>query len=170
MNLSDVVAAKRHPRRRRVGRGAGSGWGKTAGKGQRGARSRSGEVIEATYEGGQMPLFRRLPKRGFNNRRFQKRPATLNVGDLIHWPGEEEVNPQSLLRAGLVDDISNGVKVLGNGDVSRPLTVKAHAFSEKAREKILAAGGKVATLPAGRPARPEAAAPAAQQTEKPSGQ
>ncbi len=146
MNLSDAAAGKKYRKTKRVGRGTGSGWGKTSGRGHRGARSRSGEVIEATYEGGQMPLFRRLPKRGFNNRRFQKRPATLNVGDLINWPGQEEVNPESLLRAGLVDDISNGVKMLGNGDVSRPLTVKAHAFSEAAREKILAAGGKAETI------------------------
>jgi len=146
VNLSDAVAGKKYRKTKRVGRGTGSGWGKTSGRGHRGARSRSGEVIEATYEGGQMPLFRRLPKRGFNNRRFQKRPATLNVGDLINWPGQEEVNPESLLRAGLVDDISNGVKMLGNGDVSRPLTVKAHAFSETAREKILAAGGKAETI------------------------
>ena len=146
MNLSDAVAGNKYRKTKRVGRGTGSGWGKTSGRGHRGARSRSGEVIEATYEGGQMPLFRRLPKRGFNNRRFQKRPATLNVGDLINWPGQEEVNPESLLRAGLVDDISNGVKMLGNGDVSRPLTVKAHAFSETAREKILAAGSKAETI------------------------
>jgi len=146
VNLSDAAAGKKYRKTKRVGRGTGSGWGKTSGRGHRGARSRSGEVIEATYEGGQMPLFRRLPKRGFNNRRFQKRPATLNVGDLINWPGQEEVNPESLLRAGLVDDISNGVKMLGNGDVSRPLTVKAHAFSEAAREKILAAGGKAETI------------------------
>ena len=146
MNLSEAVAGNRHKRRKRVGRGSGSGWGKTCGKGQRGARTRSGETIEATYEGGQMPLFRRLPKRGFNNRRFQKRPATINVGDLLHWPGEEEVNPQSLLAAGLVRDIANGVKVLGNGDVPRPLTVKAHAFSETAREKIQAAGGKAEVI------------------------
>ena len=93
-----------------------------------------------------MPLFRRVPKRGFNNRRFQRRPATINVGDLAHWPGEEEVTPEALLRAGLVNDISNGVKVLGNGDIPRPLTVKAHAFSAAAREKILAAGGKAETI------------------------
>jgi len=146
VNLSDAVTGKRHKQRKRVGRGSGSGSGKTAGRGHRGARSRSGEVIEATYEGGQMPLFRKLPKRGFNNERFRKRPATLNVGQLINWPGEEEVNPESLLRAGLVDDVSNGLKMLGNGDVSRPLTVKAHAFSKAAREKILAAGGKAETI------------------------
>lgn len=142
MNLSDAVSGKKYKKRRRIGRGNGSGWGKTSGRGHRGARSRSGAAIAATYEGGQMPLFRRLPKRGFNNKRFQKRPATINVGDLANWPGEEEVNPQALFGAGLVRDISNGVKVLGNGDVPRPLTVKAHAFSGKAREKILAAGGK----------------------------
>ena len=146
MNLSDAVGGQSHRKRKRIGRGSSSGWGKTCGKGQRGARTRSGEVIEATYEGGQMPLFRRLPKRGFNNARFRSRPATLNVGDLINWPGEEEVNPESLLRAGLIKTAARGVKVLGNGDVSKPLTVKAQAFSTKAREKILAAGGKVEIL------------------------
>lgn len=142
MNLSEAVAGKKYQKRHRVGRGRGSGWGKTAGRGHRGAKSQSGVSIPATYQGGQTPFFRRLPKRGFNNTRFQRRPAAINVGDLADWPGEEEVNPQSLLRAGLVTDISNGVKILGHGDVSRPLTVRANAFSEKAREKILAAGGK----------------------------
>ena len=146
MNLSDAVAGGKYRKRKRVGRGNASGQGKTCGKGHRGARTRSGETIKATYEGGQMPLFRRLPKRGFNNKRFQKKPAAVNVGDLIDWPGEEEVNPTALLAAGLVRDISNGVKVLGNGDVSRPLTVKVQAFSKKAREKLLAAGGKAETL------------------------
>ena len=146
MNISDAVRGTKYKTRKRVGRGPSSGWGKTSGRGMRGARSRSGEVIKATYEGGQMPLFRRLPKRGFNNRRFQKRPAIVNIGDLSRWPGEEEVNPESLRRAGLVHDISNGVKVLGTGDVAKPLTVKAQAFSAKAREKILAAGGKAETI------------------------
>ena len=143
MNLSDVTAGTRYRKRKRVGRGNGSGWGKTCGKGHRGAKSRSGEVIVATYEGGQMPLFRRLPKRGFNNKQFQRRPATLNVGDLAGWPGEEPVTPESLHAAGLVRTTANGIKILGTGDVTKPLTVRAHAFSETAREKILAAGGKV---------------------------
>jgi large subunit ribosomal protein L15 len=168
VNLSDAVGGKKHKKRKRIGRGAGSGWGKTAGRGMRGARSRAGEVIAATYEGGQMPLFRRLPKRGFNNRRFQKRPATINVGDLADWPGEEEVNPESLLERGLVDDISNGVKLLGTGDVSRPLTVRAHAFSAAAREKILAAGGKADVIaPPKRRPRRKAAAPAKTDEEAP---
>ncbi|MFO7897850.1 MAG: 50S ribosomal protein L15 [Planctomycetota bacterium] len=142
MNLSEAVAGKRREKRKRVGRGNGSGWGKTCGRGHRGAKCRSGESIGLNYEGGQMPLFRRLPKRGFNNKRFQKRPATINVGDLADWPGEEEVSPESLLRAGLVDSIKHGVKILGDGDVPRPLTVRAHAFSRQAKEKIEAAGGK----------------------------
>ena len=146
MNLSQAVSGRKYRKPRRVGRGAGSGRGKTCGKGHRGAKTRSGGTIAATYEGGQMPLFRRIPKRGFNNKRFQRRPAVINVSNLADWPGEEEVNPESLLRAGLVQDIANGVKVLGNGDVPRPLTVKAHAFSASAREKILAAGGKVETI------------------------
>lgn len=146
MNLSGATSGRKYKKPRRIGRGNGSGWGKTCGKGHRGARSRSGEVIEATYEGGQMPFFRRIPKRGFNNKRFQRRPATINVGDLTDWPGEEEVCPESLLAAGLVRDISNGVKILGTGDVARPLTVKAQAFSGSAKEKILAAGGKAETI------------------------
>lgn len=148
MNLSDAVAGQRRKNRHRVGRGGGSGWGKTCGHGHRGARTRSGhaQAIGVTFEGGQMPLFRRLPKRGFNNRRFQKRPATINLADLADWPGEEPVTPDALLAAGLVQSIATGVKVLGRGDVPRPLTVKAHAFSESAREKILAAGGKVEVL------------------------
>jgi large subunit ribosomal protein L15 len=146
VNLSEATAGRKYRKRRRIGRGNGSGWGKTCGKGHRGAKTQSGEVIEATYEGGQMPLFRRIPKRGFNNTRFQRRPAAINVGDLTDWPGEEEVNPESLLAAGLVRTITNGVKILGTGDVTKPLTVKAHAFSESAKEKILAAGGKVETI------------------------
>ena len=142
MNLSEAVRGKKYKTTKRLGRGAGSGQGKTSGRGMRGMKSRAGASIAPTYEGGQMPLFRRLPKRGFNNQRFQKRPAVVNVGDLVDWPGEEEVTPQALLAAGLVHDVSNGVKVLGTGDVVKPLTVRAHAFSETAREKIVAAGGK----------------------------
>ena len=142
MNLSQAVSGKKYPARKRVGRGPSSGWGKTSGRGMRGQHSRSGGHVPATYEGGQMPYFRRMPKRGFNNTRFQKRPAVVNVGDLTRWPGEEEVTPEALLLAGLVHDIANGVKILGSGDVTKPLTIRAHAFSDKAREKILAAGGK----------------------------
>jgi large subunit ribosomal protein L15 len=148
MNLSEATGGQKHRRRKRIGRGNGSGWGKTCGKGHRGAKSRSGESIPATYEGGQMPLFRRLPKRGFNNKRFQRRPDTINVGDLADWPGEEEVTPAALLAKGLVREITHGVKVLGTGDVSRPLTVKAQAFSDSAREKIEAAGGKAELIEA----------------------
>lgn len=146
MNLTGATSGRKYRRPRRIGRGNGSGWGKTSGRGHRGAKSRSGEVIEATYEGGQMPFFRRIPKRGFNNKRFQRRPDAVNVRDLADWPGEEEVNPESLLAAGLVHSITNGVKILGTGDVTKPLTVKAQAFSESAREKILAAGGKAETI------------------------
>ncbi len=146
MNLSEATAGKKYKKSRRIGRGNGSGWGKTCGKGHRGAKSQAGEVIEATYEGGQMPFFRRIPKRGFNNTRFQRRPDAVNVRDLANWPGEEEVNPESLLAAGLVRSIANGVKILGAGDVTKPLTVKAQAFSDSAKEKILAAGGKAETI------------------------
>ncbi len=142
MNLSEAVSGRKYKKAKRIGRGAGSGSGKTSGHGHRGTLARSGGSISPTYEGGQMPLFRRLPKRGFNNRRFQKRPAVVNLDDLADWPVEEQVTPTSLLRAGLVGDVSDGVKVLGRGDVLKPLSVKVNAFSRNAREKILAAGGK----------------------------
>lgn len=151
MNLSDAVAGRTYKPRKRVGRGAASGWGKTAGRGMRGAGCRAGETIAATYEGGQMPLFRRLPKRGFNNKRFQKRPAAINVGELQNWPGEIQVNPETLLQAKLVSDISHGVKLLGGGDIHRPLTVKVQALSQKARDKIIAAGGKIEEIPKPKP-------------------
>ena len=143
MNLSEAVSGKKYKKVRRVGRGSASGQGKTSGRGMRGAKSRSGSSIPATYIGGQMPLFRRLPKRGFNNLRFQKRPTVINVGRLGAWPGEEEVTPEALLKAGMVESITNGVKLLGNGEVTKPLTVRVNAVSESARAKILAAGGKV---------------------------
>ncbi len=148
MNISDAVTGKKHKQKKRVGRGNGSGWGKTAGRGHRGAKSRSGASINVNYEGGQMPLFRRLPKRGFNNKRFQKRPEIINVGDLANWPGEEAVTPEKLKQAGLIRSAKNGVKILGQGDIPRPLTVRANAFSRQAREKIEMAGGKAELIDA----------------------
>lgn len=146
MNLTEAVGGKKYKTRKRVGRGAASGAGKTAGRGMRGDKSRSGSSIPATYIGGQMPLFRRLPKRGFSNKKFQKRPAIVNVGMLANWPGEEAVTPDTLLAAHFIESADNGVKILGNGTVEKPLTVKAHLFSESAKEKILAAGGKVEVI------------------------
>jgi len=147
MNLNDVMAIPREgKRRRRVGRGRSSGRGKTSGRGTSGERSRSGRAGAGIYEGGQMPLFRRLPKRGFNNKIFARRYATVNVGVLNRFQDGEEVDPAVLVRAGLVTRLLDGVKILGGGELARRLSVKAHAFSKSAAEKIQAAGGTVTTL------------------------
>jgi large subunit ribosomal protein L15 len=130
-------------RRKRVGRGPGSGWGKTAGKGHKGQKARSGPKISASFEGGQMPLNRRLPKRGFTNT-FKKQIATLNLDDLARMARDlSEINVQVWVAEGRIKKAKDGVKILGRGQLSRPLTVRAHLFSQTAREKILAAGGAI---------------------------
>ena len=130
-------------RRKRVGRGTGSGRGKTCGKGNKGQRSRSGPKISPSFEGGQMPLNRRLPKRGFTNT-FKKQIAPLNLDDLDRMAREaSEVNVQVWVAEGRIKKARDGVKILGRGALSRPLSVRAHQFSQTAREKILAAGGKI---------------------------
>ncbi len=147
MNLTDVKkSAKGHRRRKRVGRGTGSGHGKTCGRGHKGARSRSGYARPPTYEGGQMPLFRRLPKRGFSNARFADRVAVVNVEALNRFRKGTEVDPQKLREAGLVKGRVDRIKVLGRGDLSKALTVRAHAFSESARRKITEAGGQAEVI------------------------
>ena len=130
--------------RKRVGRGEGSGTGKTAGRGQKGQKARSGGSIPAGFEGGQMPLHRRLPKRGFNP---LKRTVyqVVNVGDLARVDGSE-VTPETLRAAGLISTTRQQVKILGMGEVDSALTVEAHAFSGSAREKITAAGGSVTEI------------------------
>lgn len=128
-------------KRKRVGRGMGSGHGKTACKGHKGQKSRSGGTKGAGFEGGQMPLQRRLPKRGFKNR-FSITYAIINL-DLIEKLKEYDViTPELLLEKGLVKDMKDGLKVLGNGKIGRAVTVKATSFSESASRKITAAGGK----------------------------
>jgi large subunit ribosomal protein L15 len=131
--------------RKRVGRGTGSGWGKTAGRGQDGQNSRSGGGVRPGFEGGQMPLFRRLPKRGFNNI-FAKEFATINVNRLNEFENGTEVTPELLLEKKVIKNIKDGVKILGNGNVEKTLTVKASKFSKAAAEKIEAAGGKVEVI------------------------
>lgn len=126
--------------RKRVGRGPGSGHGKTAGRGHKGAGSRSGTTRRRNFEGGQMPLVRRLPKRGFTNI-FRTEHAIVNVAQLERFPNGSEVTPDVLLAEGIVSKLGDGVKVLGKGSLTRKLTVKAHAFSKKAKELIEAAGG-----------------------------
>jgi len=128
---------------KRIGRGTGSGQGKTSCKGHKGQKARSGPKIAPSFEGGQMPLNRRLPKRGFTNT-FKKQIATLNLDDLDRMAQEQsEVNVQVWIAEGRIKRAKHGVKILGRGDLSRPLTVRAHLFSHTAREKILAAGGKI---------------------------
>jgi large subunit ribosomal protein L15 len=128
---------------KRIGRGTGSGQGKTSCKGHKGQKARSGPKIAPSFEGGQMPLNRRLPKRGFTNT-FKKQIARLNLDDLDRMAQEQsEVNVQVWIAEGRIKRAKDGVKSLGRGELSRPLTVRAHLFSHTAREKILAAGGKI---------------------------
>lgn len=141
LELHDLKPAKgANRRRRRVGRGPGSGRGKTAGKGHKGQKSRSGYTRRAGFEGGQMPLYRRLPKRGFRNI-FAKRWVVLNVRDLNRFESGATVSPELLLETGYVKDLGDGVRILGQGEVEKKLTVRAHHFSQSARRKIEAAGG-----------------------------
>jgi large subunit ribosomal protein L15 len=138
--LKPPPGARKRPQR--VGRGPGSGQGKTAGKGHKGQKSRSGAHISPGFEGGQMPLQRRLPKRGFRNI-FKKRFALVHIRDLNRFSEGEVVDFEALLKAGLVKKLYDGVKILGDGELKVPLTVRAHKFSESARKKIEAASGKV---------------------------
>lgn len=129
----------------RVGRGPGSGSGKTAGKGHKGQKARSGGVKGAGFEGGQMPLQRRIPKRGFTNI-FRKEYSVVNLQDLELMSGTEPITPEMLMQKGLIKDMKTGVKVLGTGELKAKLTVRAHKFSKSAAEKIVAAGGKAEVL------------------------
>lgn len=130
----------------RVGRGHGSGNGKTAGKGHKGQNARSGGGVRPGFEGGQMPLYRRLPKRGFNNARFATNYAIVNVSDLDVFEDGTVVDAAALVESGLVNDQCDGIKILGNGEISKKLTVQAAAFSQSAKEKIEAAGGKAEVM------------------------
>ena len=130
---------------KRVGRGHGSGNGKTAGKGHKGQNARSGGGVRPGFEGGQMPMTRRIPKRGFNNI-FAVKAATVNVSDLERFNDGVVVDTELLKASGLVKRTANGIKVLGNGELTKNLTVKANAFSASAKEKIEKAGGKVEVM------------------------
>lgn len=132
-------------RTKRVGRGAGSGHGKTSTRGQKGQKSRSGSGIRLGFEGGQMPLQRRLPKRGFTNI-FKKEYAIINVRDLNVFPDGSEITPEVLLQAGLIKKLHHGVKILGDGELEKKLTVKAHKISKQAEEKVAARGGRVEVI------------------------
>jgi large subunit ribosomal protein L15 len=141
MNLSTIRAPKRaSEKRKRVGRGMGSGMGKTSARGHKGQRSRSGSRMMRGFEGGQMPLHRRMPKRGFTNI-FREEYAIVNLERLAEL-GLKEVTPEALHKAGVVKRAKDRVKVLGEGVLKAALTVKAHKFSKSAQEKITKAGGK----------------------------
>lgn len=147
MNLSELhpAAGSRRPRKR-VGRGPGSGTGKTAGRGEKGQKSRSGYRRKRGFEGGQMPLIRRVPKRGFHNP-FRKEYAVVNVGRFEALEGDA-FTPESLLAGGVVSKLADGLKILGNGELTRAVTITAHKFSAAAKEKIEKAGGKAEIIAA----------------------
>jgi large subunit ribosomal protein L15 len=146
MDLSNLQPAPgSHRNRKRIGRGHGSGTGKTSGKGHKGQKARSGGSIKPGFEGGQMPLQRRLPKRGFNPL-TRKEYALVNLRDLELFESGSVVDIEALGKAGLVGQLKDGVKILGDGDLTKALTIKAHKFSKSAQEKIAAAGGSVEVL------------------------
>ena len=131
---------------KRKGIGLGSGNGKTAGRGQKGQKARSGYSHKAGFEGGQLPLYRRLPKRGFKNALFKTEYAVVNVSDLNRFENGTEVTPELLKETGIVKKQLDGIKVLGNGKLEKKLTVRANSFSDSAKQKIEANGGKVEVM------------------------
>ena len=131
--------------RKRVGRGAGSGLGKTSGKGHKGQKARSGGGVRPGFEGGQMPLQRRIPKRGFNNI-FAKKIVAVNVGSLNVFEDGADVDAQALINAGIIKKEYDGIKILSNGKLTKKLNVKASAFSESAKQKIEEVGGKAEVI------------------------
>lgn len=146
MDLSNLKpAAGSTKNRKRIGRGPGSGAGKTAGKGHKGQNARSGGGVKPGFEGGQMPLQRRLPKRGFTSLN-KKVYALVNLRDLDAFDAGAVVDIEALGNAGLISGVKDGVKILADGEISKALTVQAHKFSKSAAEKIVAAGGKAEVL------------------------
>ena len=141
MKLENLCKTPEAKTRKRVGRGPGSGMGKTSTRGENGQKSRSGASISAWFEGGQSPLYRRIPKRGFNNARFRTEFATINLSDLNKFNDGDVVTPELLKEKGIVKKQLCGIKVLGNGTLEKKVTVKAHRFSSAAVTKIESAGG-----------------------------
>ncbi|HMM19621.1 MAG TPA: 50S ribosomal protein L15 [Selenomonadales bacterium] len=129
----------------RVGRGLGSGLGKTAGKGHKGQNARAGGGVRPGFEGGQMPIYRRLPKRGFYNK-FGKEYTEVNVQELNRFEDGTVVDPVLLIEAGVIKNVRDGIRILGNGELQKSLTVRANGFTKSAMEKIQAAGGKVEVI------------------------
>jgi large subunit ribosomal protein L15 len=143
MNLGELRAPEGASKnRKRLGRGSGSGHGKTSGRGHKGQRARSGGRGKTGFEGGQMPLQRRLPKRGFTNI-FRKEYAIVNLSDLDRFDKGSTVDITVLVAAGLINKIGAGVKLLADGDIKKSLTIKVHKFSQSAKAKVEAAGGRI---------------------------
>jgi large subunit ribosomal protein L15 len=133
-------------KRQRVGRGVGSGRDKTSGRGHKGQNARSGGGVRPGFEGGQMPLFRRIPKRGFSNQPFKKDYTIVNLEKLTVFDADAVITPEVLKEEGIIKRIGDGVKILARGELDRALTIKAHKFSGSAVEKIEAAGGKAEVI------------------------
>ena len=146
MKLHELTpAAGSTKTRTRRGRGLGSGLGKTSGRGQKGQNSRTGGGVRSGFEGGQMPLYRRLPKRGFKNI-FAKEYAGVNIAQLNRFEDGATVDPVALIEAGILKNVRDGIRILGNGTLEKKLTVIANGFTKTAEEKIVAAGGKVEVI------------------------
>ena len=147
MKLHELNALPEAKENKRLGRGPASGTGKTAGHGEKGQKARSGVSISPWFQGGQSPLYRRIPKRGFNNARFAIKYATINLSDLDKlFKDGEVVSPESLKEKGIIKKQLAGIKVLGNGELTKKLTVKANRFSSSAVTKIQNAGGKTEVI------------------------
>lgn len=142
-NLKPAIGSTKN--KKRIGRGQGSGTGKTSGKGHKGQNARSGGGVKPGFEGGQMPLQRRLPKRGFTPL-SRKEYALVNLRDLAQFEPDSVIDAEALSKSGLIGQIKDGIKILGDGELSHALTVKAHKFSKSAVAKIEAAGGKVEVI------------------------
>ncbi|MCA9186021.1 MAG: 50S ribosomal protein L15 [Pirellulaceae bacterium] len=167
MNLNDIhVGVHTNRKRRRIGRGPGSGRGKTSSRGHKGQRSRAGWSNPSVFQGGAMPLVRRVPKRGFNNK-FALKVAVVNIGDLERvFSAGDEVTPESLREHSLAKERFDVLKVLGDGELSKNLKVSAHRFSKSAADRIAQAGGEVIVLPGRTPVAEKKKAAAAAKTKK----
>ena len=146
LNYEITSVVGKHRRRKRIGRGTGSGHGKTCGRGHKGSGSRAGASSRSLYEGGQMPLFRRLPKRGFSNYRFAGRYEIVNILQLERFDDGTVIAVEQLSDAGLVDNAKSKVKVLGKGVLTKKLDVTVHKFSRSAEQKIVACGGSATVM------------------------
>ena len=145
MELENLHPAEKKIARKRVGRGIGSGRGKTSTRGQKGQKARSGGGVRRGFEGGQTPLYRRLPKRGFNNSRFSLNYTEVTLS-MLNKSKATDVTAETLLEEGIIGNINDGIVILGNGNLDKKLNVKANRFTKSAKEKIQAAGGKIEVI------------------------